>query len=215
MNPGFAQHIDPIFEHVLDFVEREHSSARLDPDPEDVKQEVIGLLEKVDGALSDSESWKLAKVALISWIDETLINCEWGGRTWWMQNLLEVDLSDSGFQSGNAAEEFYEKAEVAKNEDRKDALEVFYIAVMLGFRGVYRADGELPPNFSPTLKKWLKSTVNAIELHNERPDIPLTLTDRAGIAGALKGKYEFLGALVWFALLLPLCILIAVLRTFL
>jgi hypothetical protein len=67
MTPRFACKIDPIFEHVLTLLERAEDGH--DPDPI-VEQEAIGeLLADAEAFLGETEEWKRAKFAIVSWID--------------------------------------------------------------------------------------------------------------------------------------------------
>jgi type VI secretion system protein ImpK len=205
MTPRFASKIDPIFEHVLTLLERAEDGH--DPDPM-VEQEAIGKrLADAEAFLGETEEWKLAKFAMVSWIDEILVHgCTWKHGEWWHQNLLEgqhfkVEGTDNFFQVNVAAQEFFNRARQAAGLARKDALEVYYIAVILGFRGIYGQKDLNPQTYGlpGTLPQWLKTTAAAIQLGQGRPPIPRVPRAAHG-AKALKGRLEFLGALVWFLL---------------
>jgi type VI secretion system protein ImpK len=82
---------------------------------------------------------------------------------WWANNLLEFEM----FNTADAYHLFYERAKEAATLPVRDALEVFYIAVVLGFRGLYRDPGlariEAEPRQLPhTLEDWAKHTVRGI-----------------------------------------------------
>ncbi|MEM0924937.1 MAG: DotU family type IV/VI secretion system protein, partial [Planctomycetota bacterium] len=85
--------------------------------------------------MGNSDSWTFAKYALVSWIDEMLIDAHiWSGQDWWRDNVLEWSL----FKSRSCNDSFYVKANAALNSGCDDAVQVIYICVMLGFRGLYR-----------------------------------------------------------------------------
>ena len=95
------------------------------------------------------------------------------------------------------ANEFYLKAKEASALTRKDALEVFYVAVVLGFRGVYRNPDDastlsdlfqLPPN----LESWAKQTALSIQLGQGRPKMS---EESIAIEGAPPLEGPFL--LIW------------------
>ena len=105
-------------------------------------------------------------------IDEVLLETPWAGQEWWNNNVLEVEL----FNTRLCNEQFYVKAQEASTLTRRDALEVFYVCVVLGFRGLYReptlaamlteAHG-LPPD----LETWSEQTALAIRLGQGRPTL--------------------------------------------
>lgn len=205
MTPRFASKIDPIFEHVLTLLERADDGH--DPDPI-MEQEAIGeRLADAEAFLGETEEWKLAKFAIVSWIDEILVHgCTWKHGEWWHQNLLEgqhfkVETMDSFSKGNGTAHEFFNRARHAAGLAGKDALEVFYIAVVLGFRGIYGQKGLNPQTYGlpSTLPKWLKNTAAALTPVKRRAPLPRTQRHVA-VAKALSGRLEFLGALIWFLL---------------
>lgn len=73
------------------------------------------------------------RYALVCWLDELFIShTQWGED--WRQHALEVER----YRSNDAAFRFWEQAQRAEGQAGTDALEVFYLCVMLGFRGEYR-----------------------------------------------------------------------------
>jgi type VI secretion system protein ImpK len=85
--------------------------------------------------------------ALVCWLDEIFIDdSPWGKR--WQNQLLEWAL----YRSRDAAHKFWDLARRAEARSVKDELEVFYLCVMLGFRGDLRED-------SARLRAWR----NAVE----------------------------------------------------
>jgi type VI secretion system protein ImpK len=75
------------------------------------------------------------RYALVCWLDEIFsVDCL-PARQWWTDHQLEPALF------GGAAERawrFWEQARRAETREGDDALEGFYLCVMLGFRGKYR-----------------------------------------------------------------------------
>ncbi len=68
------------------------------------------------------------------------------------------------------------KAKEASSLPRKEALETFYVCVVLGFRGLYRdpvAAAALaePRQLPPNLETWARQTSMAIQLGQGRPPI--------------------------------------------
>jgi type VI secretion system protein ImpK len=178
MTPQFAKAIDPIFLYalgLLDRIEKEES-----PSPSEEQVHILALIDRAEAALGRSPEWELAKYALVSWIDELLGDAKWEGHDWWNNNVLEVKL----FNSRLCNELFYTKAQEAGALPKRDALEVFYVCAVLGFRGLYRDPqvaailGEargLPPD----LETWAKQTALSIRLGQGLPPI-----HDSGAAGA-------------------------------
>lgn len=173
MRPDFARAVDPIFLATLQFIERIERSDRLV-----AADERATLLRRIDDAelqLGSSPEWQLAKYALCAWIDALLIDAPWQGKGWWKDNCLEKKY----FGRRDAHEAFFQRAVEAAGLGRKDALEVYYLAVVLGFRGFY-ADTDASYKASivsahrlpDTVEAWCRSTARSLQLRQGRPDIP-------------------------------------------
>ena len=170
MTPKFAQAVDPIFLHVLNLLDR--TGRGENPSPLDERLSIRGWFDQAEAILGQSPEWELAKYALVAWIDEVLIESTWEGASWWNENALEVDF----FNTRLANEQFYTKAKEASVLPRKDALEVFYVCAVLGFRGLYRdpmaaAILAEPRDLPPDLNTWAKQTAMGIRLAANRPPI--------------------------------------------
>jgi type VI secretion system protein ImpK len=171
MTPKFSKAVDPIFTHVLGLLER--IEAGENPSIKEERLRILGWLDQAEGQLGRGADWQLTKYALVSWIDDVLIvDAPWEGRMWWKENALEVEV----FKTRLRNEQFYVKAREAASLAQKDALEVFYLCVVLGFRGLYRdpmAAAALaePQQLPPDLETWAKQTGMAIQLGQGRPSI--------------------------------------------
>jgi type VI secretion system protein ImpK len=190
MTPNFAAAIDPIFLHVLGLLERIGNNES--PNPGEERTVINNWLRNAEAQLGQKQDWELAKYALVAWIDDVLIEAPWPGRLWWKENALEVEL----FNMRERATMFYAKALDAGKMTRRDALEVFYVCVVLGFRGLYRDTASafladqlgLPPN----LESWASMTSKSIQLGQGRP--PITESPRPGEgAPPLDGRYMLIG----------------------
>lgn len=167
MTPRFAQAVDPIFLHVLRLLDR------IADEPVVAQEEqllICTLLDEAEARLGAGVEWELAKYALASWIDELLVDADWPGRDWWSNNVLEVRL----FNTRLCNERFYVRAQEASALARRDALEVYYNCVVLGFRGLYRdpnVAAVLTPSrgLPPTLEAWARQTAMGIRLGQGRP----------------------------------------------
>ncbi len=198
MAPDFSNSVDPVFTFVLQIMDEIESGRS--PDPMDISTHVQALLGRAESALGPRKDWELAKYALVAWVDDLLIEAPWEGRDWWEQNRLEFEI----FRTAEAFTVFYIKANEANKLPRKDALEVFYVAVVLGFRGLYNdptaaahADQFGVPR---TLDEWARRTAVSIQLGQGRPDLIEQGRPATG-APPLEGKYLFIGTLITFILL--------------
>lgn len=193
MTPEFAKAVDPVLVHVLKLLDRVEALAFVDANDE--RAQIRGYLDRAEGALGDSKDWKLTKYALVSWIDEMLIDSEWSGQSEWTERPLEREF----FGGRNAATEFFKKAEDAATLRNKNALEVYYLCVVLGFQGVYgkaELKSFLQEGLPADIATWARKTGRAIQLGQGRP--PIAEAPRVAVgAYALEGKYLFVGT--WLA----------------
>ncbi len=92
------------------------------------------------------EAFLGARYALVCWLDEIFVlDSPWAER--WNEQKLEVRL----YATNDRAWRFWDQARLAAARPSLDALEVFYICVMLGF------SGELGDN-PARLSEWLAAT---------------------------------------------------------
>jgi type VI secretion system protein ImpK len=180
MTPKFAQAVDPVFLYVLALLERINRVEQ--PSPQEERVRVRTLIDKAEATMGIGGEWELAKYALVSWVDEMLVDAPWDGREWWSNNVMEIDL----FGTRQCNELFFIKAQEASHQSGRDALEVFYVCVILGFRGLYHEANAGPEiaqalNLPPELKDWTRQTAMSIRLGQGRP--PLADPGRE-IAGA-------------------------------
>jgi type VI secretion system protein ImpK len=166
MTPEFSEIIDPVFMHVIDLLER-IGQHRANPVLIE-RQQVRRRLDEARLKLGGRQEAVLAGRALIYWIDEMLIMTDWEGQDWWNNNKLETEILED---SNDRYRFFYRDAKEAAGLTDKSALEVFYLCVALGFRGLYR-DPESDASISaremmqlpPTLEQWLQQAYAGIRL---------------------------------------------------
>jgi len=84
----------------------------------------------------DNEKVRLAKFALIAFLDETIISSSWTQKDEWLTEPLQLKI----FDTFNAGEEFFTYLNELRqrSSSNKDALEIFYLCLALGFKGKYQ-----------------------------------------------------------------------------
>jgi type VI secretion system protein ImpK len=117
-----------------------------------------------------------------------LIEMDWPNKNWWKEKCLEREY----FHDRIANEEFFRKAQRAAELTRKDALEVFYIAVVLGFRGFYSDRNNRPQvaielDLPADVAAWLSITSRSLQLGQGRSKI-VDQMQSPGSARPLTGK---------------------------
>lgn len=185
MTPEFAKPVDAVFSQVLRLLER--IARGENPSPQDEHARIRAAIENAEAAIGKSAEWRLAKYALVSWIDEMLVNATvggpqsgiasngnaagagasavaWQGSDWWNNNVLEREF----FHKRERSKDYYLHANEAHQQGARNALEVFYLGVVLGFVGFYARTPEdvrsiaAENEFPDTIQKWAERTSAAI-----------------------------------------------------
>lgn len=179
MTPRFAVAVDPIFLHVLELLER--CSAGENPQPHEERPKIVALIDQAEALLGASEEWATAKYGIASWIDEVLVDAPWSGAEWWSNHVLEVQY----FGTRLCSEQFFLKAREASESLDRDALEVYYNCVLLGFRGMY-GEQQMAAAFAqahgmpPDLESWARQTALSVRLGQGRPPLAVVRQDVQG-----------------------------------
>ena len=204
MTPKIATATDPIFLCVLDLLDR--ISRNQASAPAEEANRILNYFREAEAQIGDIQGWDLAKYAITSWIDDVLIEAPWNGRQWWQENSLEFTF----FRTKDRATEFYLKAKQAGELARRDFLEIFYICVVLGFRGLYGLSEsqflaqqlQLPV----TVQDWAKLTARSIQI-GRRTGVSETLRPCPG-APPLDAKFQFVSTLLAMIVLLAFVIVL-------
>jgi len=205
MTPQCAKAIDPVFLYVLGLLDRISSDEN--PSPQDEQARIEAVLDRAGLAVGHSAEWELAEYALLCWIDEVLIESPWSGHSWWLNNTLEFKRRKTTL----ANEQFYVRAKEASTLKSRDALEVFYVCAVLGFRGLYRdpqAAAVLAESrgLPPDLETWAKQSAMSIRLGQGRPPIHETGATGSG-APPLTGQALMIGSVLIGIFLLALVLI--------
>ena len=206
MQTEFANAVDPIFQAALKLESRIENRDRIVT--ADERAILIRKIEEAEAKLGLRDEWKLSKYAICGWIDSRLIEIPWQESGWWKDNCLEKRF----FGTRDAHEDFFKKAIEAGSLPNKNALEVFYLAVVLGFRGFYaNSDASYSRQMSQklripdTIEAWCREVVRTLHLRQGRPAIP-GIVQTGDSAKPLNGK----SYLVLYAMLSTLLIALAI-----
>lgn len=146
MRDALAQFAYPVLERGLRL--RDQLNAGESPDL-DFEQAVLrDLLERnIDGDVERSHDvQRSVRYALVSWLDEIFTAAgPWADA--WNEQKLEMAIYGTNDRSWH----FWQEAQQAAQQNDREALEIYYLCVMLGFRGQLRAD-------PPKLDSWIART---------------------------------------------------------
>jgi type VI secretion system protein ImpK len=148
MTPEFSDLVYKVMTYTLDLKDRVDQEA--EPDLERERSRLIELLPAHAGVglqsdySGDGRTFLGARYALACWIDELfIVYSSWAER--WKPLILEQAL----FGSRERATRFWEQADIvlrrpnaprASSPPGPDAVETFFLCIVLGFRGTYRED---------------------------------------------------------------------------
>ncbi len=130
------------------------------------------ILDQGEAIVGTGRDWELSSYALVSWIDEMLVEANWSHREWWSNNVMEREL----FNTRECAEKFFVYAKAASTLPQRDALEVFYVCVILGFRGIYSEPSIAAMlceslGLPPSINDWSRQVAMSIRLGQGRPTL--------------------------------------------
>ncbi len=179
MTPKHSLAVDPFLLHSLELLDRISSGA--DPNPQEERVRLRAFLDQGEAIIGAGRDWQLTRYALVAWIDEMLVEASWSHREWWSNNVLEREL----FNTRECAERFFVNAKEASGLSQRDALEVYYVCVILGFRGIY-SEPSLARMISESLglpedlNVWAKQVSMSIRLGQGRPALKEASREIAG-----------------------------------
>ena len=123
----------------------------------------------------DIDDVNTTKYALAAFLYETVLNSRWPYKDRWADNPLQLDY----FGTYLAGEIFYDKVEElrARAESKADLLEVYYMCLLLGFKGKYGVSGQeklrgLIENVASELSRVRPSASHDLSPHWKIPDGP-------------------------------------------
>ncbi len=118
-----------------------------------------------------SEGFLGIRYALACWLDETFTRDENAWSNKWSESKMEGTL----YGTNDRAFMFWEQAKKAEGRSGSDALEVYFLCVVLGFRGEKRRE----PAF---VQEWLKQTQERIaRSQGQQLPVPPELEPRTAV----------------------------------
>jgi type VI protein secretion system component VasF len=117
----------------------------------------------------DGDRFHGARYALACWLDELFI-----ADSPWADKWQDYPIEDALFGTRERAWLFWFQAKLAEGRPNKDALEVFYLSVMLGMRGQGPEEGAPPEK---TIPAWRDATEAQLTREQEQawPGMPQEL----------------------------------------
>jgi len=206
MERSFATSIAPVIDATLKHLD-EIKERPTDWDLAQVKDAQVRIQKAIEKAKRQlkpkgESSWRRVQYALVAWIDEQCISLPWQGREWWKNNSLEVAF----FRTKNSHNDFYVHAEEAIRKNDRNAIEAFFLCVVLGFRGVYIDLRSQDPEYvqrakefvnrfhlKPDLRDWLKRTSEYLPIGEGSANLKIKTTEGFG-ASPLDAKTDFVSA---------------------
>jgi len=157
MTPEFAKGIDPLIKSLLR-IRKQGSQQSVS----DYKHQLVEAFDQASRRLDKhGKCWEHAKFALVCWIDSEIISIH----PTWKDEVLEAYY----FSSGRGSREFFVRAEQAYRDRCLDALEVFLLCFLFGFRGVYQDQSHIPKDLPRTEILWQESMIRRLEKKWYRP----------------------------------------------
>jgi type VI secretion system protein ImpK len=201
MEKLYCDAVDPVFLGALQFL-RKIDAGQIVP-LADVRTALKQLIEQGERMIGPKPEWKLIKYALCCWVDEIFSNSNWPDKGLWKEKPLEKEF----FGDRIAFHEFFEKASEAAAASHTNALEVYYLCVVLGFRGVYRGADQPQRiqelerlNLPKDPAEWCRETARSLKARHSLP--PFSETVRPLRTNeAQQGKQQLLLSAILTALL--------------
>jgi type VI protein secretion system component VasF len=208
MTPEFSNLVNPTIKYVLDLVEQIRGGRDVDFKSEHSR--LRRLLEAAEREAAEipglsEEEFVVTQRALVHWVDEVLTQADPN----WENHTLEWDY----FQSRDRAWHFYLDGERRALACSADVIEVYYLAMVLGFEGdifeAFRRLGEPIPgdqSEEEARRRWAEKLAREIPKRrgDPGPSRPVFEGDIRALSGAeaLKASLGWLGAMLLFLLLL-------------
>jgi type VI secretion system protein ImpK len=171
-----------------------------------IEKKILTARKFSETKIFDSVDYELAEFAVLSWIDEKILQTQWESKKIWQKNKLQLKYYKTAF----GGSEFYKRLD-SLDHDQGGVREVYYICLITGFHGQYCLDEDKDER-ERIIKLNLKRLTGTSDSRNFIGDKKLlnfsdnTLNDNATPGAPQKKKYllSFIGFTlpVFFLLLL-------------
>lgn len=135
------RHLTDSFMELLAYVAYFRKAAgKRQPPFDTVKADIHRLLRKSESDVPPGisrEEYDQARFAVCTWVDETILGSDWAHRAQWQREPLQRTY----YNTTEGGEEFYERLNVLGFHQR-EAREVFYLCLSLGFKGRFCNPGD-------------------------------------------------------------------------
>ncbi len=130
---GSANSLRDLFSDLIAFVIFFESTCEQHPPTvNEFREKVIALLNAQEERAKSSsiavEAFREARFAVLSWVDETVLNSNWANRNQWQHLMLAY------YGTLNAGEEFFRRLNSLPSQ-ANDIREIYFLCVSLGFQG--------------------------------------------------------------------------------
>lgn len=211
MRKSFATAIAPLINASLQWLETITDSHRGSLETPDFIDAQVTLKRHFSEARRHLESqnregWILVHYAIVAWVDEQCMALPWEGQKWWQNNSLELNY----FQQTEGNREFYVHAEKAIRNRERDAIEIYFLCVALGFRGFYMDLRSENPEYVGYAKKfitrkqlpediraWMRRTADQIPLGQSKTSSSEIAQLEASGAAPLNATTSFVSSLLF------------------
>ncbi|MGE5304798.1 MAG: type IVB secretion system protein IcmH/DotU [Alphaproteobacteria bacterium] len=132
---GVTNPLREIFTDLIAYIIFFRASCEEQPRPlNEIREKVIALLNAQDERVKTSgvavETFREARFAVLSWVDEMILNSNWPQRNQWQHLMLTY------YGTLNAGEEFFHHLEQLPSP-LNDVREIYYLCLSLGYQGRY------------------------------------------------------------------------------
>ena len=148
-------------------------------EPDDLREKILMLLGKWEQKCLqeniDSRSVMLSKIAMIAFLDETIITSKWESSDIWMANPLQLEL----FDRYDLGVEFFKNLTELQSlgKENHEVLEIYYYCMALGFQGRFiknDEDGQSEHDDIAELRSIMKNTFSYLARHRGNGSLRLS-----------------------------------------
>jgi type VI secretion system protein ImpK len=106
-----------------------------------VKADITRMMSDIEIRIGQTninpDDFDLARFAVVAWVDETLLSCQWQDKGRWQKEPLQRLY----YQTADAGELFFDRLN-AIGPHQRDVREVYYLCLAMGFKGRYIHEGD-------------------------------------------------------------------------